>query len=228
MIKGGNQDKMFNKIIACFTKNENLRSNIKKDFGCEGVFLDIGCGWEREHLSIVDAVGIDLNIPHGEIKVNYPIIADAQNIPIRKHSVSFINCQALLEHIQSPSKCMNDMNLALTKNGRGLILIPIDANWPRNMLKRFVKEFPCSIISTVILLYRIMILWKIPGMAHIRKVNLEDVANHFRIINVSILRKPHWYNFGNPFPLRGFLHPLLNGKILVDEFAVWHIWVAKG
>ena len=147
------------------------------------MFLDIGCGWETEHLSINDAIGVDRNIPKGKPRVAYPIISDAQNIPIREKSIDFINCQALLEHIPKPEKCMSDMDLVLKEKGKGFILIPINANWPRNMLKRYVKEFPFSMFSVLRLLIRIRKYWKIPGMAHIKQINLLEKDKKGKIQN---------------------------------------------
>lgn len=221
--------RVYGTILNEITKGEHLRVTIKSDFGCTGVFVDIGCGWEEmDHLAVTDAVGIDLNIPQKPPRVEYPIVADAHYIPIREGSADFMNCQALLEHIPDPDKCMEDMSKTMKDNGRGFILIPVEANWPRNMMKRFLKEFPFSLFSVVRLLYRIRTLWKIPGMPHIRQITLDDVKRHFKIDKVGVHKKPHWYTWGRPWPVRGILMPLIPvGRITVDEFAVWHIWVSK-
>ena len=218
---------LYSRMLNCFTRGKHIRVKTKEDFGCTGTFLDVGCGWETSHLSIPDAVGVDINIPIGKVNVEHPIVGDAQLIPVRSGSISFVNCQALLEHIPRPGECLLGMSSVLMKGGKGFILIPVDADWPRNMFKRFFKEFPCSILSTMLLLYRIRKYWKIPGMAHIRQVSLDDIKRYFVITKVKIVKKQHWYNYGNPFPLRGFLYPLLKGRIVVDEFAEYHIWVKK-
>ena len=90
----------------------NSRMKFSNDLGINGVVLDIGCGWlQEDHGSIIDSVGIDLNIHRGKIKVEHPIIGDAQELPIKERTIDYINCQALLEHLPNQnvvcSTCQN-------------------------------------------------------------------------------------------------------------------------
>jgi len=191
------------------------------------IILDIGCGFKPEvgQSSIKNAVGIDINFHHGAIMVENPIMADAQHIPIRTHTIHFCNCQALLEHIPEPQKCLSDMKRIMRENGSGFILIPVDSRQIYQTMKRFIKEFPFSIFQTLKTLRKASTFWKLPGMLHIRQISLQNIAKHFKITNVGLKRHEHlWYAYG-PFRILrklGLVH-----RVMVDEYSEYYVWVKR-
>jgi len=189
--------------------------------------LDIGCGFEPEvgQASMKNAVGIDINFQHGSIMVQNPILADAQHLPLRARTFDFVSCQALLEHIPKPELCISDIKRVMREDGSGFILIPVDSRQIYQTMKRFIKEFPFSIIQTLKTLRKAWTLWKLPGMLHIRKITLQNISKYLKITKVGKKRHEHlWYAHG---PFRILRKLGLVNRVMVDEYAEYYVWVKR-
>lgn len=185
------------------------------------ISLDLGCGFNENigHESLREAIGIDLNFHRGQVSVNYPIISDVCNLPVRSHCIQFIHAHAILEHLARPQDCLKEMKRTMARDGHGSVLIPVDSYNIRQILNRFVKEFPFSLGWVFQKLVRSVTLWKIPGMLHISQVNIEDVEKWFKIEGVSYRKRLHkWFVHATPLVILIKLG-LLKTRLTVEEYA---------
>jgi SAM-dependent methyltransferase len=191
---------------------------------------DIGCGFlpDIKQSSVFNSIGLDINFEHGKVMVKYPIISDAQYIPIKDNCIDFYNCQGLLEHLSDPRKCLRDMKRSLKPNGKGFILIPIDSRQIYQTLFRFIKEFPYSFLRTVTQLKNAMTIWKMKGMLHIRQISIDNIKEYFKIERLARKRHTHfWFDYKRT-PIRILKRlKLLRRNIKVKEYSEWYVWIRK-
>lgn len=182
--------------------------------------VDLACGFAESHKSsrIPESVGVDFNFEYGIPNTDNPIIGDVTQIPIRDHVASYVQANAILEHLLKPQLCMIEMRRIMKPNAPGSILIPTDAYNVPQVLKRFIKEFPFSFLWTVKKCVQFHTIWKLPGMAHISQVNIEDVEKWFKVDRRKIKRRRRvhkWFVHIAPFTLLvwwGFVR-----RLTVDE-----------
>jgi SAM-dependent methyltransferase len=231
----GEESKEQNKVIGIpwnyiesniFRYHDRVNPRIIGGVTEDEIVLDVGCGFKPDigQCSIGNSIGVDLNFQNGDVMVVHPIMADAQHLPIRMKSIDFVNCQALLEHIPHPTKCMEEISQVMKREGRGFILIPIDSRQTPQTMTRFFKEWPFSIPKTIEVLYKANTLWKLPGMYHIVQINLDDIKRYFKITKVLKKRHEHfWFSMG-PFRILRKLG-LVKRTAKVGEYAEWYVWI---
>ena len=100
--------------IRCF------RSEVDA-YGKEAVVLNLGSG--PHHVGgRTDIINVDLYaFPEADI------VADATNLPIQSDSVDFIINTAMLEHVQTPEKIINEMHRVLKAGGGFICYVPFMA-----------------------------------------------------------------------------------------------------
>jgi len=158
----------------------------------------------------VEAVGMDINLK-GK-RTEYPIIASVEKVPIRSDCAHYVRCTDVLEHCDHPWHTLSEIKRTMKRDGRGFLMFPVDANWPRQLLKRFIKEFPFSIPSTLTMLWRLRKYKGVKGMPHVSQVRLSDTEYLFRVTSSSTARKLHWYFVRGPFRF-------MKRRLEVGEFA---------
>lgn len=168
--------------------------------------LDLGCGFDESvgQSSLKDAIGIDLNFMSGQATVAHPIIGDVNHVPIRCTCVDFIHAHAILEHLPRPHLCLNEMVRTMRQGATGSILLPVNANMPIQILRRFIKEFPFSMGWVLEKLVRSITIWRLPGMLHVTQINLEDIEKWFKVDHdkIEYRRRLHkWFVHRAPFTI---------------------------
>lgn len=168
--------------------------------------LDLGCGFDEGvgHASVHEAVGIDINFHMGKATVANPIIGDVNHIPLKGDCVDYTHAHAILEHLPRPGLCLNEMKRTMRPGARGSILLPVDAYNIRQILGRFIKEFPFSLGWVLQKMVRTLTVWKIPGLTHVSQVDIEDVEKWFKVDldRVRYNRRLHkWFVHMAPFTL---------------------------
>ena len=187
------------------------------------IIIDIGCGF-REGMgqaSISEAVGLDLNFESGASMVAHPIISDVTRIPLKDESGDYLHAHAILEHLPRADLCLDEMKRIMKSDGRGSILIPVDAHSMRQVFGRFIKEFPFSIPWVLDKLIRSVTLWRIPGLLHVTQVNIQDVEKWFTVDKTQIKhnRRLHkWFVHMAPMVVLIKLG-LLKTRLKVNEYA---------
>lgn len=184
--------------------------------------LDLGCGFDESvgHSSLKDAIGIDLNFMRGQAAVDYPIIGDVNYIPIRCRCVDFIHAHSILEHLPRPHLCLNEMARTMKVGATGSILLPLNANMPIQILRRFIKEFPFSLGWVLEKLVRTITIWRLPGMLHITQISVEDIEKWFKVDHdkIEYRRRLHkWFVHIAPFSI--FCRLGWIRRLEVDEYA---------
>lgn len=192
------------------------------------MILDVGCGVMPEHSTTREAVGIDINFIHGKVSVDDPIIADAQNLPIRARVFkSFVAC-AILEHLNRPDQCLQELARVTTKDAYGVLNIPIHADTRKEVFKRFFKEFPCAILYTLKKMQKWRTYFKIDGLMHKNLMTLEYIEKFFKLDRIGIIEnlRPHqWFIWRTPF---WFLHRLgLINMLYVREMGEYEFCLSK-
>jgi len=185
--------------------------------------VDLGCGFRPDlHSSLKDSIGLDLNFAHGKISVDYPIIADVQNIPLRPQVAEFIRASAILEHLPDPPACVNEIKRIARDKCGIFILIPVDSKQIRQNLNRFFKEFPFCLLSIFRVLWHSITVRRLEGMPHIKQIDLEFLARHFKLTRVIKKRKTHfWFKWG---PFRLLLKwGVIKRSLFIEEFAEYLI-----
>jgi len=100
-------------------------------------FLEVGAGTGEvfkelaKHFEISVASDISHNmLVHARrklsqdiTKVDY-IVADAQHLPFTTHSFDFVLCMDVLEHVENPRRCVNEIWRLISNNGMAAITTP--------------------------------------------------------------------------------------------------------
>jgi len=186
------------------------------------VTVDLGCGFLQGQKSDGNSIGIDLNFEHGSPKTAYPIIGDVQFIPLRDEICEYIFARAILEHLPRPELCLDDMFRTMKTGAQGIILLPADSYQPRQILMRFLKEWPFSLGWVLSKLWRIQVLWrKIPGMVHVSQINPEDLENWFEVDHDNIIKNERlhkWFVHYGLFTIACKLG-IIKKRLTVQEYA---------
>jgi SAM-dependent methyltransferase len=108
-----NWDKFFNQKI--------------KEIAQEKEILDIGGGF-RFQKGLAQYQGFFKNCQYRtldiEPKYQPDIVGDIHNLPIEDNSIDAIICKAVLEHVHSPEKAIDEIYRVLKKNGKCLVYLP--------------------------------------------------------------------------------------------------------
>ena len=86
-----------------------------------GVILDLGCGTSLVTEFKPNVIGIDIG---SQKNVDWPIKADACNIPIRHGSIDCIYAGEIIEHLENQEAFLHEIRRVLKDNGLLLISTP--------------------------------------------------------------------------------------------------------
>jgi len=145
-----------------FSKYYKFLSANKK----EGLILDVGCGVGQVVVKIAgegsECVGVDISpiaikTAAKESKKNinaFFIVASSYNLPFRQEAFSTVGCFDLLEHLNDPEKCLDEMFQALRRNGTIIIaspnlLCPVYAKGLKQKISNLQKLFSKIVESDV-------------------------------------------------------------------------------
>lgn len=93
----------------------------------KGDLLDIGCG-TKPYMSMLSPfvdkhIGLDhKDTPHNKNSID--IFGSAYDIPVKDNSFDSVLCSAVLEHLEEPSKAIQECNRVLKKDGIAIYSIP--------------------------------------------------------------------------------------------------------
>jgi len=113
------------------------------------------------------------------------------------------------------------MKRVMASGANGSILLPVDAYNIKQILKRFLKEFPFSCPWVLSKMVRTLTLWKIPGMTHVSQINISDVEKWFTVDHKRITynRRLHkWFVHYGPMVLL-IKFGLLKTRLTVPEYS---------
>jgi len=174
-----------------------------------------------------DAVGIDVNFVHGAAACAHPVMADAQHVPMRDGVADHIRAHSILEHLPDATSCLDDMHRIMRPGATGSVLLPVEAYLPRQILRRFLREFPFSAGWVLGKLWRSVTLWRrCPEMVHCTQVRLGDLGRYFEVGEPVYRRRLHkWFVHAGPFTL--LARAGLVRRLTVDEYADFTVEIAK-
>ena len=120
----------------------------------EGLILDVGCGVGQVVAKIAEkgseCVGVDVSpiaikTAAGELNKNtnaFFIVASGYNLPFKQETFNTVGCFDILEHLNDPRKCLDEMFRVLRRNGTIIIASP-------NLLcPVYAKGFKQKILNT--------------------------------------------------------------------------------
>ena len=102
----------------------------------EGLILDVGCGVGQVVAKIAEegseCVGVDVSpiaikTAVREVRKStsaFFMIASGYNLPFRQETFYTVGCFDMLEHLNNPTKCLNEMSRVLKQNGTIIIASP--------------------------------------------------------------------------------------------------------
>ena len=102
----------------------------------EGLILDVGCGVGQVVTKIAEdgseCVGVDISpiairtaIKESRKNLNALfIVASGYNLPFKRETFNTVGCFDILEHLDDPEKCLNEMLQVLKPNGTIIIASP--------------------------------------------------------------------------------------------------------
>jgi 2-polyprenyl-3-methyl-5-hydroxy-6-metoxy-1,4-benzoquinol methylase len=114
------------------------------------LILEVGCGGgallrEIDRRGAI-AIGVDISIGQikyakDQLKSGHAIVCDAAYLPLREGQ--FTKCFAIeiLEHVQNPSKMMNEIDRILKCDGELTIVVPNNKNW---FMHRILQGYFCE------------------------------------------------------------------------------------
>lgn len=166
-----NWDKFFDEKIKEIAKEKNI--------------IDIGGGFRfQKGLKKYEPFFKKSNYRVLDIEAKYgpDIVGDIHNLPFQNESIDAIICKAVLEHVHSPQKAVNEMRRVLKKQSKCLVYLPF--LYPYHGLKDGYKDYYRYTEDGVRYLFREF------GLIEICPVrgNLETLLNlvPFRIVKIFI------------------------------------------
>jgi len=113
--------------------------DVLKFIGSNCLILDIGSGSGMiskfaSEKNIVVPFDISKKCISNSLKLNpslFGVVGDAMEIPFKDNSFDTIICVELIEHLQNPDKCMNEIHRVLKDNGNLIMTTPnYRSFWP--------------------------------------------------------------------------------------------------
>jgi len=108
--------------------------------------LDIGCGSKKEF-----NLNIDLNR-----NFRPDIVCDAQHLPFKPKVFNLINCSHLLEHLDKPYLCLDEINRVSKERAKILVGFPLEKNASNTMcylrillFNLFMPSLPLAILEII-------------------------------------------------------------------------------
>ena len=102
----------------------------------EGLILDVGCGVGQVAIKIAEegskCVGIDISpiaikTATKDSKKNdnaFFMVASGYNLPFKQETFNTVGCFDILEHLENPERCLDEMTRVLKRNGTIVIASP--------------------------------------------------------------------------------------------------------
>jgi ubiquinone/menaquinone biosynthesis C-methylase UbiE len=197
--------------------------------------LDIGCGFtEGVQRPVYATVSLDLNMnkvqPEFLRKLrerdSVSVCASATHLPFRTEIFDKIHWRAILEHLprQIARQGIEEGVRVLKEGGESEIILPIITAHMRHYLIILWTQFPFSIWTILIALYRANKYWKIQGVPHLTIIKPEHFSKYFRIVEAEKkLYRMKWFQQ----PWKKFTKYLTNGRDLVDIQGQYYIRCIK-
>jgi len=149
--------------------------------------LDVGCGWHEGQKRRGD-VGLDLH------RGMCDVVGDAQHLPFRDEVFDRILLYAILEHLDRPSKCLEDVRRVAKKGAPVEIRIPVDSRSLRIYLKRMVVEFPVATASVLKALWSAHKYGKAEGAPHKNRIQPRHISPFLKIELTEIRGTHAWFH----------------------------------
>lgn len=145
--------------------------------------LDVGCGWHKGSHHNRGDVGLDL------YRGMCDVVGDAQFLPFRDEIFDRVLLYYVLEHLDSPSRCLREVKRVAKKGAYVKILIPADSRSQRKMLKMLVVEFPFSIPLVIRWMWRTRVQGKNDnrsGFHHKNRIQPRHISFFLEIESVHV------------------------------------------
>ena len=215
-------DFKFSKLKNYFVKElgwGNLyESRIVFNFLCQaameckgGVVLDAGCGFQRYKPFFYESTYLGMEHPKAGLAnkgiIEYDILADAIDIPIKANSIDLILSTSSLEHIESPHLFFKEAYRVLKPGGALYINVPFVYNehevpfdfqrptryglqsfFRKNNFENFTVKPTSSSIYTVLYGFQLVSLYLVSKSKGIKRLLLR-VINKFVFSLVDIIQK---------------------------------------
>lgn len=94
---------------------------------CQTIKIDIGCGTKLKK----GFIGLDKEKYTKDIK--YKIDLNKQKLPFKNNTISEINCEHVLEHLEYPEKTISEIYRVLKKRAIAYIVVPYFSFYTTNM-----------------------------------------------------------------------------------------------
>lgn len=124
------------------TKWEKFFDEKIKEIAKEKNIIDIGGGFRfQKGLKKYEPLFRESSYRVLDIEAKYgpDIIGDIHNLPFQNESIDAIICKAVLEHVYSPQRAVNEMRRVLRKQGKCLVYLPF--LYPYHALKDGYKDY---------------------------------------------------------------------------------------
>lgn len=151
--------------------------------------IDVGCGYNEDlHYPNYDAdIMLEpfLNNAKSEFinKLNNPIMASAEDLPFRSKMFDYIQCRAVIEHLNNPIKALLDIKRIMKDKADAYFIIPIIVNHFKHYLILIFYAFPYGIYEAFILTRRMRRNIKKEGLQH--KIDIRP--EHFKDVFINCL-----------------------------------------
>ena len=122
---------LMDKLQVYRRRTDKYLSHFKHYVGDAGVIVDVGCGegvFSRAlacHGRLVIALDLEIRLLR-EIENSHveKVCADAHHLPFHDGSVDCVLSLSLLEHLENPGKCVEELYRVLRRGGTAIIQLP--------------------------------------------------------------------------------------------------------
>ncbi|MDQ1327233.1 MAG: hypothetical protein QG641_513 [Candidatus Poribacteria bacterium] len=127
---------------------KKLERNAIREYGpkLDGFLLDLGCGCGvyKKYFSYKKYVGLDVNI-----ELRPSILGNAMALPFCNSVFDSVICTEVLEHLNEPEMCLEELYRVMKSDGVGFITVPMSWNlhYEPNDYFRFTKYGICYLLE---------------------------------------------------------------------------------
>jgi ubiquinone/menaquinone biosynthesis C-methylase UbiE len=195
---------------------------ISRELAKNNFSLDVGCGFtEGVQKPVYANISLDLNMNKvspeflRKLKLNesHPICASACDLPFRSELFDRIFWRAILEHIPKPETAIIEGKRVLKENGKAEIILPIITAHMRHYLIIIWTQFPFSLWTIVVALWRAHLYWGIEGVPHLTDIKPEHLDYYFK--EVRIIKRFYRHKWFQR-PWSKITSKLVNGRYIKD------------